>query len=239
MMKTLLTLAFGVILSVSAMSAVTIDEIVKNHLEARGGEKALKALKTMKIQATMQSMGGEMKATQFYKDGKKIRIDIEFQGMTITQAYDGATAWGLNPMGGGTAEKASPEQSQSMAQQANFAGDLVNHKDLGLTLELAGTEDLDGMTAYKIKVTDKAGESWNTYIDAITWLAVRTDRTTEMMGQTFEIEVYYSNYKDIAGVQCPTQIDMKAGGQDMMAMTWDKIEPNVEIPDSVFAFPGE
>lgn len=239
MMKSLLTLAFGVILSVSTMSAVTIDEIVKNHIEARGGEKALKALKTMKIQATMQSMGGEMKATQYYKDGKKIRIDVDFQGMTITQAYDGTTAWGLNPMAGGTAQKASPEESQSMSQQANFAGDLVNHKELGLTLELAGTEDLDGMTAYKVKVTDKAGESWNTYIDAITWLAVRTDRTTEMMGQTFDVAIYFSNYKDVAGVQTPTQIDMKAGGQDFMALSWDKIEPNVEIPDSVFAYPGE
>ncbi len=238
-MKMLFALAAAIVMSMTSMSAITLDEVIKNHIDARGGTKAIKDLKSLKIEATMQSMGGEMRATQLFKDGTKVRIDIEVQGMTMTQAYDGKTAWMKNPMMGNEVQKASDEQAHAMAQQASFAGDLISAGDLGHKLELAGSEDLDGMTAYKVKVTDKNGESWFTYVDAITWLIVRTDRVMEMGGQTFNVEVYYSNFKTISGVQLPTQIDMRAGGQDFMAMTWEKIEPNVDIPDSSFAYPGE
>lgn len=238
-MRTALSVLSLLVLSIASASAITVEEIVKNHIEARGGTTAIKDLKSLRIEATMQSMGGEMKATQLFKGGNKIRIDIEFQGMTMTQAYDGKTAWMMNPMMGNGAQKASDDQAQAMAQQASFAGDLISAGEFGYTLEAAGSEDLDGMTAYKVKVTNKAGESWYTFVDAITWLIVRTDRTMEMAGQTFEVQVYFSNFKTVSGVQLPTQIDMRASGQDFMSMTWDKIEPNVQIPDEKFAYPGE
>lgn len=238
-LRTALSVLSLLVLSIASASAITVEEIIKNHIEARGGTTAIKDLKSLRIEATMQTMGGEMKAVQLFKGGNKMRMDMEIQGMSITQAYDGKTGWMMNPMMGSGAQKVSDEQAQGMAQQASFAGDLISAGEFGYTLEAAGSEDLDGMTAYKVKVTNKDGETWYTFVDAITWLIVRTDRTMEMAGQTFEVQVYFSNFKTISGVQLPTQIDMKAGGQDFMSMTWDKIEPNVEISDEKFAYPGE
>jgi hypothetical protein len=87
-------------------------------------------------------------------------------------------------------------------------------------------------------VTNVNKESHLVYIDAITWLEVKRTITMAMMGQEAEMEMYLSNYKDIGGVQYPMQMDMEMDGQSVMSMKRESVEVNIDIPDSLFAYPG-
>jgi hypothetical protein len=218
--------------------AITLEEILANHIAARGGRETITKIRSMKVVGTMETMGGELSFTQYFKNNTKMRMDMSVQGMEIVQAYDGVQAWGTNPMSGGSPQLGGEAEANQAASQANIWGELIDPTDQGLTLEYAGAEDIDGMTAHVIKVTNVNKESHLVYIDAITWLEVKRTITMAMMGQEAEMEMYLSNYKDIGGVQYPMQMDMEMDGQSVMSMKRESVEVNIDIPDSLFAYPG-
>ena len=218
--------------------AITLEEILANHIAARGGRETITKIRSMKVVGTMETMGGELSFTQYFKNNTKMRMDMSVQGMEIVQAYDGVQAWGTNPMSGGSPQLGGEAEANQAASQANIWGELIDPTDQGLTLEYAGAEDIDGMTSHVIKVTNVNKESHLVYIDAITWLEVKRTITMAMMGQEAEMEMYLSNYKDIGGVQYPMQMDMEMDGQSVMSMKRESVEVNIDIPDSLFAYPG-
>lgn len=238
MFRLLCTLALAAVFTATAAQAITLEEIMTNNLQARGGKDMIMKIKTMKITGTMETMGGEMTFTQYMKDNVKMRMDMSVQGMEIVQAFDGVAGWSKNPMAGGAAQRSSEAESKQARAQANMWGIFVNPEDQGYKLAYVGTEDLDGMTVYKVAVTDPEGETSNVYIDAITWLEVKMTRKFTMMGQEAEMDIFLSNYKDIGGVQFPMQMDMEMDGQEVMSMKRENVDVNTGITDDVFAFPG-
>ena len=165
-----ITLAF---VAVGNLSAVTLEEILAKNLQARGGKSKLEAIKTYTVDGTMtMAQGMDLSFTQAMKRPLKFRMDMSFQGMSMITAFDGSVAWSKNPMAGNKVEKAPESEVKRMAEQADLDGVLVNSKDKGYKLELVGPEDIDGSTAYKIKVTDKDNEVSHIFIDAVTWLEV-------------------------------------------------------------------
>lgn len=239
-MKKSFVLVLILALTSLSLQAITLDEIIKNNIEARGGLQKLKALKSLSITGTMSMQGMEIPFNTFFSAPTKFRMEMTIQGMKIIQAYDGLTAWSLNPMRGGTAEKAAESELKQMKSQADMIeGEFIDFAAKGNTLELIGPEDVDGATAYKVKVTDKENETHFVFVDAATWLLVRRDRSMNMMGQSVDVEMLYSNFKEISGVQLPAQIDIRYQGEDMMSMSWDNISPNATVSDDLFSFPSK
>lgn len=220
-------------------SAVTLQDVIAKHLEARGGVDKLTAMTTVKVTGSMNTQGGEMKFTQSMKDNKKFRVDITVQGMNMIQAFDGTVGWGTNPMGGNKPEKAGPETAKRLPEEADWVGVFIDTEKKGYKLELVGSVDLEGSTVYKVKITNKDGEDRFTYIDAVTWLVVKEDKKMNFGGGDMDMELYYTNYQEVNGVQVPMQTDYKFQGQDVMSMTFDKIETGMDLPDSMFAFPEQ
>ncbi len=200
----------------------------------------LKAIKSLSLDGTMSmAQGMEMTFSQATKRPSKYRMDLTVQGMSMIQAYDGTTAWSVSPMAGNKPEKQPAAEAKRLAEQADMDGLLVDWKSKGYTLELVGPEDIDGATAYKIKVTDKDNDVKFVFIDATTWLDVKLSMRISMMGQEADVDLLMSNYQDIAGVQTPMQMEMRSEGQVMMVITYSNPKVNLEIPDSRFAFPTE
>lgn len=238
-MRNLLAILTIAVVSTASVFAVDLDEVIAKATAARGGEKAVKSISSLVKEGTMSmAQGMELNFTETTKRPSKFRMDMSFQGMAITQAFDGTVAWSVNPMGGGKPEKAGSEEVKKMAEQADMDGELIDWKSKGYKLELVGTEDIDGSTAYKIKST-KDDETSFLYIDAVTWLLAKIDRKMSMMGQEAEVEMVFSNYQDINGVQMPMLMEIRSDGQTMMSMSYSSIKANVDVPDARFAFPSD
>ncbi len=238
-MRSLFVLVLALVVSAVGASSLTLDEIIAKNIAARGGLAKIRAIKTYTVEGTMSlaPSGMEMSFTQYNKAPNKYRMDITVQGMSIVSAFDGTTAWGTNPMQGATPQKASETEARRSAMRSDLEGVLIDPAKKGYKLELVGTEDVDGALAYKIKVTDKAGEVSFTFIDATTWLEVKSTGTMELMGQEAVVDVLMSDFRDVNGVQMPMLMELRSEGRVVMTMALSNPKVNQDIPDSRFAFP--
>jgi outer membrane lipoprotein-sorting protein len=237
--KILLGLAAAAALALPA-AAQTVDEIIAKNIEARGGMQALKAANTMRMSGRMTvGPGLEAPFVLEQKRPSRMRLDITFQGMTGTQAYDGSSAWMVMPfMGKKDPEKVPDEEAQAFSEQADFDGILVDYKDKGHTVELMGKEPVEGSEAWKLKVTLKDGAIRYIYLDADAFLEIRTEGKRKIRGSEVEGESTIGDYKEVAGLMMPHAVESGAkGSPQKQKITIDQIEINVPIDDARFVMP--
>jgi outer membrane lipoprotein-sorting protein len=237
--KTLLACAAAAALALPA-AAQTVDEIIAKNVEARGGMKTLKAASTVRMTGRM-TVGPGLEAPFVIEQKRpaRMRLDITFQGMTGTQAYDGTSAWMVMPfMGKKDPERVPDEDAQAFAEQADFDGILVDYKAKGHAVELLGKEPVEGSEAYKLKVTMKDGAIRYVYIDAEAFLEIRTEGKRKIRGSEVEGESSIGDYKEVAGMMMPHAVESGAkGSPQKQKITIDKIEVNVPIDDARFVMP--
>jgi outer membrane lipoprotein-sorting protein len=220
---------------------LTLDQIVQKHIEALGGLEKLKALQTLKATGKALLNDGQFEApvAMWAQRPALTRIEINFKGKSFVHAFDGTTAWTVNPFSGSEeAEKASPEETKMAQDDADFVdGPLVNYQAKGNTVELVGKEDVAGSPAYKLKVTKKGGFSEYDYLDAKTFLAVKSAGKRTQDGKEYDFESYPGDYRPVNGVLIPFTTEQKLAGRTTMKLTLVTVEGNVPIDDAVFHFP--
>jgi len=236
--KTIMLLALGLLLAPIAQ-AQSVDDILAKHYEACGGLAKLKALNTMRVTGSM-TMGPGMEApfTMERKRPGMRRMEFTIQGMTGIQAFDGAKTWSVMPfMGKKDPEVGTDEDNKNALDDADFDGALVDYKTKGHTIELMGKEPVEGADAYKLKVTKKGGNIEYDYLDAETYLLVKTEGKVKRRGTEMEGETTYSDYKDVDGLMQP--FSMEVGTKDMKKkLAFSKVELNVPLDDARFAVPA-
>jgi outer membrane lipoprotein-sorting protein len=238
----ILTLPVLWVLPMHAQDDLTLDQIVQKHIEAMGGAAKLKAVQSVKTTGTASLMGGQMEApvTILMKRPGYMRLEMSVQGQSFVQAFDGATQWSINPfMGSPDPTKASDEDNATAREDSEdfIEGALFDYKAKGYTVELMGKEDLDGSPAYKAKITKKSGNVSYEFLDAKTFLAIKSTSKRKQMGQEAEVESMSGNYKSVNGVMMPFSLQQKAGGQVVFSLVVEKHEVNGPVDDAQFRMP--
>lgn len=219
----------------------TVDDVINKHVAALGGMDKINAVKTVKYTGKFSGMGADIPVTVTIKSRNKIKMDMNFQGMSMIQAYDGTTGWSINPFSGKKdAEKMPSEQVKEMKENAEWEGQLVNYKDKGYKAELMGKEDVEGSDTYKIKITDKDGDVTFYYLDATSYLPIKQVSKRKVKEKEITQEIYQSNYQQVEGVMFAMSVVIKTPGSDQtQSGTFDKVEVNTEVDDSIFKMPEE
>jgi hypothetical protein len=221
--------------------AQTVDEILSKHYTALGGLDNLKALSSIKTTGKMV-MGGGMEApfTSFNMRPNSARIDVTFQGKAAVSAFDGKTAWMLNPfMGSSDAEVMPKEEADDFVEDADFDGPLVDYKDKGSAIDYVGKEDVEGSDAFKLKLTLKNGKIRFFFLDADSYLILKTTQKVSRNGQEIEVASLPGNYKKVGNVVQPYSVEQKANGKTALQMTIDTIEVNTKVDTSIFTMPAK
>ena len=242
MLRRLLLVVAASFALASLASAQTADDIVARYVAARGGMEKLKAVKTMRMSGTMTAGPGiEVPVTLEMKRPKSMRMEVTVQGLTVVQAYDGTTAWAINPLQGKKDPEALPaEQTKLLDEQADFDGQLIDYKEKGATVELVGKEQVEGTDAYKLKVTNKDGEVRYHFLDAEYFLEIRTEASRTIRGTQMEFESSIGDYKEVGGLMFPHSVESGAkGNPQRQKMTITKIELDPEIDDARFKMPAK
>jgi hypothetical protein len=238
--KTITLLALGLLLAPVA-HAQTVDEILAKYFDACGGLDKLKALNSIRITGTMAVQPGmDAPFTREHKRPGKWRMEFTVQGMTGIQCFDGDKTWSLLPfLGKKDPEIGSDEDNKNAKDDADFDGSLVDYKTKGNTVELVGKEPVEGAEAYKLKITKKNGNIEYNYLDAETYLLVKTEAKRKVRGTEFDGETLYSDYKDVDGMMEPFSVEIGAkDSPQKRKMTFTKIELNVPLDDARFAVPA-
>jgi outer membrane lipoprotein-sorting protein len=238
--KSLFAFAFVALAAVGA-SAQTADEIIAKHINAIGGMAKLTAVKSMRMTGKMTvGPGIEAPAIIEFKRPKNVRMEITLQGMTAVQAYDGANAWQIMPFQGNKNPEAMGEdERKDMEEESDFVeGPLVNYKEKGHKVELLGKDKVEGSDAYKLKLTLKNGNIQTIYLDADTFLVVKTEGKRLVRGTEVETESFSGDYKEVEGLVIPFSLESgQKGSPQRQRITIEKVEINPTVEDARFKMP--
>lgn len=218
--------------SLSAQSAATV---VDQYIEKIGGSERWEQLKTMKTTVSMSMQGMSFDGTIFAKYPNKQRVEVDIMGNKLIQAYDGETAWWINPMMGIIEPQQMPEDlAQSMSSQ-KFESPFINYEEKGNTIELLGEKELDGITTYEVRLGRADGITELYYFDKSTLLPIKMS-TKSTDGQI--TETHFSDYREInGGLIAPYGMNVKVDDVTIQVLTFDEITLNEELGDDIFAYP--
>ena len=167
-----------------------------------------------------------------------MRLEITFQGRKIVQAFDGVTAWTMNPMIGAGPKQSSYEDTRAAQESSDFiGGNLVDYRSKGNTVELVDQEDFGGVMVYKLKITKKSGSVEYDYLDAKSFLPIKTEGKRMQLGQEVLYESKLANYKPVDGVLLPFSLRQMVNGRLAMEITIEKMEANLPLDSVVFKMP--
>jgi outer membrane lipoprotein-sorting protein len=224
--------------SADAAQAVTADDVIARNLAARGGAEKLRSLNSVKITAVVTAQGMELPMTSWAMRPNRLRRDTKFQDQNIVMAFDGKTVWGINPMTGSTApQEVTGPQADLTRDEATFDPLFLTYKERGHTIELVGTETVDGTEAYHLKVTKKNGSIEHYYLNAATALEMRTVSTLERNGMTAEVTTDLGDYQTVDGMQVAFSMKQSMRGNLVAQVKLQKVEFNVPIEDDLFRMP--
>jgi hypothetical protein len=142
---------------------------------------------------------------------RKQRIELQFNGQTALQVYDGTNGWKLRPyLNRREVEPFTADEMQKASVGADLDGPLVDYATKGSQVELVGIEKVEGRDNYNIKLTLKSGQSMHMWIDAKTFLETKMEgQPRQLDGTPHPVEVYYRDYRDVNGLQIPFLLETK------------------------------
>ena len=215
----------------SASTAQTVDEIVKKHTEAMGGAERISSLKTVRMSGNMNVQGTDIGVTITRSHMVGVRVDIDVEGTANYQVANATEGWVYMPaMGMPEPTKMQEAEWKALSSQMDVQGLLFNWKEKGSTVVLDGSEEVDGSTAHKLKITQKSGVIVTTYIDAKTGRIMKTAGKANIQGQEMDIITSFSDYRQNAdGYWFPYTITNMQG-----TVNFEKIETNIAVDEKIF-----
>jgi outer membrane lipoprotein-sorting protein len=245
-LKRLLTTAFVMSL-VQVASAQTADQIVEKHLEALGGRAALEKIqsRTTKGTISVSTPAGELSGSietlnqRPNKTRTLIQLDLSALGlgkMTQDQRFDGTSGYAMDTLQGNREITGDPLEAM---KNGSFPNPLLNYKELGVTIELAGKEKVGDRDAYVLLNKPKSGPTSRQYIDAESYLPLKqvVKINVPQIGGEVEQTTELFDFKDVDGIKVPFRVKTTSAIQTVMVVI-SQVEHNKPIDASLFSKPA-
>ena len=228
-----LFLLFTALAAVYIINAQSLDQIIRQNSAAMHSDK-LAGIKTIKISGKMSAMGMEMPMVMQMKNPDKIKVTYSVNGLEMVSVFDGVKGYTMNPMmGSAEPVELTGEQLNQIKNNNIFTNQLQEYnKKKQLTLE--GLEDVNGKPASKLKVNIEGGNPIYMFVDKGTGLIVKLTTKVEQMGTTMDVETLMTDYTDTKGVVMPKKTIAKMNGMEAGVISYDLIEVDVPMDDSLF-----
>jgi hypothetical protein len=227
-------------------SAQTADEIVERSLAAAGGRAAHAKLRSRRATGTIAlgTPAGEMSGTVEMlneapnKARALIQVDLSSLGVgkvTIDQRFDGLSGYVLDSMNGN--REITGNQLETM-RGGSFPNPLLNYKQLGATVTLAGKEKVGDRDVHVLIYEPTSGSPTRFFIDAETYAVLKVVVKLDVP-QFGEIEqtTTFADYRDVDGVKLPFRLQTTSSVQNF-TITFISVEHNVPIDPALFVKPA-
>lgn len=232
-------LAVAVLLSTSAI-AQDADDIVNDYLKASGGADKLAAMTTMTMIGEATGPQGTAPSTRIMKAPNKSKMVINAMGSEMQFAYDGTTAWMVNPwVEGGKPTKLEGDDAKGISEEP-FEDLFLNYAEKGHSVKFLGEEDIDDEEHYKVRLTTKDGKEMIYSFHMDTGLPTQMKMLmTEGQAKGSIMVIAFEDYKEVDGITKAHKVTTTIDGNVLRSFVMTELKINEEIDDSVFAFPEE
>jgi hypothetical protein len=222
-------------------------QIIEKAIKATGGAKNLAKLKVArsKFKGTLETQGitanitGE---TLVQLPGQmKLVINAEVQGQNFTLNYVSNSGKAWLDVGGNTVDLKDADLEDAKeglyAEQARMLVPLLREKTFRLTP--LGDLKVEGHDAVGVKVTSAGHKDINLYFDKKTGLLAKDERRTlDENKQEVTEEVFYSNYREVEGLQVPGKMVVHHDGKKLFEVEVTDYSFPGHIEETEFANPG-
>ena len=212
---------------------MTLDSLMKHHLDALGGRVAVKNIKTIRMTGTVKEEGhtGAMIETEKlpYKQNLKItqNFKITTKSFTTESAYDGNTGWTLDPTGQLSHDNDTDTNARYDLYLASHVYALGGPTRGKVTLR---SEREAGTGAYIVDIVADGFPASTFYFDPQTYLITKS--------KDHDSVTSFSGYKKFGGVMFPTvEKDAGTDGSAIQTYTITKVDTNIPVDDSLFEPP--
>jgi len=229
--------------SATAPVELTAAQIVDRNVAARGGLQAWRGVKTMSMSGKLDAGGKQKVQLPFVLEmerNRKTRLELQFNGQTAVQVYDGTNGWKLRPfLNRRDVEPYTPDELKAASMQADIDGPLVDYVAKGTKVELEGVQQIDGHDAFNLKLTLKTGQVQHIWVDAQNFLDVKVEGTPRRLdGRFHPVATYLRDYRSVNGLMIPyvneTAVD---GVKQTEKILVEKVIVNPKLEDSHFSKP--
>ena len=166
-----------------------------------------------------------------------MKIDLSAVGMgtaVVDQRSDGTSGYALDSMLGD--HPITGNQLDNMRNSV-FPSPFLDYKTRGTKILLGGKEKVGDRDAYALSITPAAGSVTRVFIDAETYLPLRTITNVEipqvgMVEQTTD----FSDLREVDGVKVPFRLTNTSSVQSFTVIV-TKVEHNAKIDPALFSKP--
>ncbi|WP_318642444.1 M16 family metallopeptidase [Flavobacterium ardleyense] len=202
-------------------TGVTAKTVVDNYIKAIGGEKALKAVKSLTIVASGTVQGTPLELITKTTATNKQMVEMKAMGMTMMKQV-------VNEKGA---------YSEQQGQRRDLSAEEFAEKKAGTTIfqelapainsaKLTGIEMMDGKDVY-VLVDGKTTR----YYDVTTGLKVAESQTIEQGTQKMTQTTSYDDYRKVKDIKIPYKMSMNVGIDIELNVTDVKINEGVTDAD--------
>lgn len=181
---------------------VTANSVLQNYINAIGGEKAVKAVKTTLIISKATIQGQELQLTAKATNDKKMASEMSMSGMTVMKMV-------INDKGAyatqqGQRKEFEGEKLKEMKAMAYTFPELLLLDNKDVTLK--GIESVNGNDAYALTIGNKT-----LMYDVNSGLKVAESVEQEQGGQTMTQVTNFNDYKEVKGIKFPYNTVLNVG----------------------------
>ncbi len=208
---------------------VNAETVIGKYVDAIGGRDALEQIQDIKMIATTNMSGMELKQTTYKKAPNKYAMIMSMNGnVMMQQAFNGER---------GIMKGFQGEQEIIGDDLENLKIDAVmnvelKYAELGVVVALEAIESVNDSDAYKLKVVNPTGQTTYDYFDLESCLKVQSKQTTVTPQGEFTQVINYTDYQEINGVKFPFIV--KISGVQNMELKVSSVEINTDLSDDLF-----
>ena len=223
---------------------LTAAQIVEKSVAARGGLEAWRKVEAMAWAGRVE--GGSPVPMPFFVELKRPNLthfEITAIDKRFIRIFDGTRGWRVRPGASGAPEVRAFSKEEDAFSRDEFVidGPLMDHEAKGVKVVVVGLDEIEGRKAHLLEVTAPSGASRRIWIDAETFLEIRSDRpSTSPLVRGAPVSVYYRDYRSVEGLMIPRTIETRpeAGGRGSQKLIIEKVAINPALPQAAFSKPA-
>lgn len=220
------------------LAADMAADLARISVEAAGGTEAHAALKSFRAAGVTKVGEKEIAFMLYAARPRSVRIETVGEKGSLVRSFDGVRApWKKD-------DPAAPPRRLGRAEEldfildADFDNPLYDYQARKISLDDAGTVEIEGRVCHKLLATVRFTELVTLYIDAETMLLVRRD-VRQSVRRAAVLETYYSDFVEVGGVRLPKRIRTQVDGHVLYETLIEEYWANPPLPADFFAPPAK
>jgi hypothetical protein len=200
-----------------------------------GGEDQWKSVESIRIDGTLRLGETAYGLRAYQKKPNHLKMVIDGPGGEAVFAYDGETAWRLEP-GNDEPVEMTGQEARRFIHNAGFDTYLLYPLAPGKKIEFVETVPARGKLCHQVRVTLDTGYSIDYFIDIHDFRVLSSLSTDRQTGEV--VENVYEDFAEPFGVPMARKVTSYENGEVTSVVEVDRFTANVGAMPWMFSKPG-